>query len=194
MISSKHQNIILAILALAIGVLYILHFTQNNTPKIVEKENDFVPKNVVFINIDSFFKQYEGSKKMEKELKAGQKRIEKNATNKMEALKKDYVKFMQDAQTGRISPEEAQRKQQSIVTRQGAIEKESQAALKRLADKTDNETKKLYKKLNEYFSTNKEKYNAEFVMGYQTNGKLLYYNPDHDITKEVVEDLNNTKK
>lgn len=192
--NANTQKLIFGILGLAIAGLYILHFTGDKKPQVIEKENDYIPKNVVFINTDSFFKNYKEYQKIEGDMKASQKRAEKKAANQMKSLEKDYMKLMQQAQSGQISMADAQAKEKSLMNRKAAIEKEGQRALKNLASRSEKETKNLYRKLNEYFESNKDKYNADFVMGYQTNGMLLYYNPDNDITSKVVEELNKEKK
>lgn len=188
------QNIILGVLAVGVLGLYILHFTQPKKAEVIEKEEVYVPKKVVFINTDSFFDNYNEYKAIEKRLKSSQESAEKNIANKMKAIENDYMKLMQDAQAGKINMQDAQAKEKSLINRKTALEKESQNTIKSLASKSENETKNLYKKLREYFDENKEKYNADFVMGYQTTGMLLYYNPENDITSQVVADLNKSKK
>lgn len=188
------QNIILGILGLAVAVLYFLHFKSdapavklNPTSKDISAAAD---SRVAFVNIDSFFDKYDEYKKIKAELEATEKSSQKQLESKAAALQADYGKLMQQAQSGQINPQQAQAQEKSIMTRMNALKGEEQQLVKNLASKTDKATKDLYKKVEEYFTENKSKYNCDFVMGYQTNGVLLYFDKNMDITNQLVEDLN----
>ena len=92
----------------------------------------------------------------------------------------DYAKLMQQAQSGQITPQQAQAQEKSLMARMNSLKTEEQSIAKNLADKTDKATKDLYKKVEEYFVENKSKYNCDFVMGYQTNGMILYFDKSMD--------------
>lgn len=188
------QNIILGILGLAVAVLYFLHF-KSDAPavKLNPTSKDIsaaVGSRVAFVNIDSFFDKYDEYKKIKAELEATEKSSQKQLESKAAALQADYGKLMQQAQSGQINPQQAQAQEKSIMTRMNALKGEEQQLVKNLASKTDKATKDLYKKVEEYFTENKSKYNCDFVMGYQTNGVLLYFDKNMDITNQLVEDLN----
>lgn len=188
------QNIILGILGLAVAVLYFLHF-KSDAPavKLNPTSKDIsaaAGSRVAFVNIDSFFDKYDEYKKIKAELEATEKSSQKQLESKAAALQADYGKLMQQAQSGQINPQQAQAQEKSIMTRMNALKGEEQQLVKNLASKTDKATKDLYKKVEEYFTENKSKYNCDFVMGYQTNGVLLYFDKNMDITNQLVEDLN----
>jgi outer membrane protein len=105
-------------------------------------------------------------------------------------MQADYGKFMQQAQSGQLTQQQAQSQEKSFMARKDALMSEEQQLAKNLADKTNNATKELYKKVDAYFAENKSKYNCDYVMGYQTNGMLLYFDKKMDITSQLVEDLN----
>ena len=193
---NKSNNIIFGILGLAIAILYFLHFRSNsNGPQVKLSSNpsdiaNAAGSNVAFVNTDSFFENYKKYKALEKEVEATQKSAEASVQAKMKALEADYMKLMQQAQSGQITPQQAQVKEKEIMARKQAMDKEGQNLMKNISDKSTKATKELYSTMKSYFEKNKGKYNCDIVFGYQTNGNVLYFDPKLDITKEVVKDLN----
>lgn len=191
------QTIALGVLGLAVAILYFLHFQCSNnckspSVKVSGNAKDIIGAGtrVAFVNTDSFFEHYKKYKALEKEVEATQKSAETNVQAKMKALEADYMKLMQQAQGGQITQQQAQAKEKEIMARKQALDKESQTVIKNISDKSQKATKDLYKTMQAYFEKNKSKYNADVVLGYQTNGNVLYYEPSMDITNEVVKDLN----
>ena len=192
--NSKVTNIVLGILGLAVAGLYFFQF-KSSSPSVNMKPNakDIVNSavsRVAFVNIDTFFAKYEDYKKFKNEIEASQKASQKQLESKAASMQGDYAKLMQQAQSGQITPQQAQAQEKSLMARMNSLKTEEQSIAKNLADKTDKATKDLYKKVEEYFVENKSKYNCDFVMGYQTNGMILYFDKSMDITNLLVEDLN----
>jgi len=191
------NNIVLGILGLAVAVLFFLHFKSNSSSSVNLNPSAKDVANAVgngsrvaFVNIDSFFEKYNEYKKIKGEIENAQKAAQKSLEGKTNALQADYAKLMQQAQARQIDPQQAQAKEKEIMSRGNALKQEEQNLAKSLADKSEKATKDLYKKMETYFVENKSKYNCDIVMGYQTNGVLLYSDPKLDITNQVVEDLN----
>jgi len=188
------NNVVLGILGLAVAVLFFLHF-KSAGPSVNMNPNSkdlsaAAGSRVAFVNIDSFFIKYEDYKKFKAEIEASQKSSQKQLEAKAASMQADYGKLMQQAQSGQINPQQAQIQEKSLMARMNTLKTEEQQMAKSLADKTDKATKDLYKKVEVYFNDNKSKYNCDFVMGYQTNGMLLYFDKKMDITRQLVDDLN----
>lgn len=189
-------NIILGVLGLSIAILYFLHFkASTNGPQVRLNSNmkdvaGAAGSRIAFVNTDSFFEHYKKFKALEKEVEATQKSAEGNVQMKMKALEADYMKLMQQAQSGQITPQQAQAKEKEIMARKQSLDKEGQSLMKTISDKSTKATKELYATMKSYFEENRTKYNCDVVLGYQSNGNVLYFDPAMDITKEVVKDLN----
>jgi outer membrane protein len=188
------NNIVLGILGLAVAVLFFLHFkSAGPSVKMNATAADVAGaagSRIAFVNIDTFFGGYKEYKKIKDEIESSSKAASSNLQSKTQALQAEYQKLMQGAQSGQITPQQAQVKEKEIMAKGNALKNEEQSIGKSIADKTEKATKDLYKKMEEYFTENKSKYNCDIVMGYQTNGVLLYVDPKMDITKQVIEDLN----
>jgi outer membrane protein len=192
--NSTLTNIILGVLGVAVAVLFFLHFkSASPSVKLNPTAKDMASaegSKVAFVNIDTFFSKYVEYKKFKAEIEASQKASKKQLETKAGSLQNEYAKIMQQAQSGQISQQQAQSQMGSLQSRMGALQSEEQNMAKNLADKMDKATKDLYKKVDEYFNENKSKYNCDVVMGYTTNGMILYFDKNRDITNELVEDLN----
>lgn len=191
---STITNILFIILGIAVAGIYFLHFqSQGPVVKLQPTSKDYskvLEGRVAFVNIDTFFAKYKDYKKFKNEIETTQKSSQKQLESKAAALQGDYAKLMQQAQSGQITPQQAQAKEKDLMNRMNALKGEEQNIAKGLADKMDKATKDLYKKVEDYFSENKAKYNCDFVMGYQTNGMILYFDKSMDITNQLVDDLN----
>lgn len=188
------NNVVLGIIGLAVAILYFLHF-KSSSPTVNLNPNSknmaaAAGSRVAFVNIDSFFVKYEDYKKFKAEIESSQKSSQKQLESKAASMQADYGKLMQQAQSGQITPQQAQAQEKTLMARMNALKVEEQQMAKNLADKTDKATKDLYKKVEAYFAENKSKYNCDYVMGYQTNGMLLYFDKKMDITSQLVDDLN----
>lgn len=189
-------NIILGVLGLSIAILYFLHFTAGSNGPQVKLNSSMkdvagaAGSRIAFVNTDSFFEHYKKFKALEKDVEATQKSAEANVQMKMKALQADYAKLMQQAQSGQITPQQAQAKEKEIMARKQAMDNESQNLMKTISDKSTKATKELYATMKSYFEKNRAKYSCDVVLGYQSNGNVLYFDPSMDITNEVVKDLN----
>jgi outer membrane protein len=188
------NNVVLGIIGLAVAVLYFLHFkSAAPTVNLNPNSKDIAAaagSKIAFVNIDTFFAKYEDYKKFKNEIEANQKASQKQLESKAASMQGDYAKLMQQAQSGQITPQQAQAQEKSLMARMNSLKSEEQTMAKNLSDKTDKATKDLYKKVEVYFAENKSKYNCDIVMGYQTNGMILYFDKKMDITTQLVEDLN----
>lgn len=187
-------NIVIGILGLAVAVLFFLHFKSSGPSlKMNATAGDIAAaggSKVAFVNIDTFFNGYKEYQKIKAEIESSSKAASNSLQSKTQSLQAEYTKFMQAAQSGQIPREQAMAKEKEIMARGNALKAEEQSSAKSINEKTEKATKDLYKKMEAYFTENKSKYNCDIVMGYQTNGVLLYVDPKLDITKQVIEDLN----
>ena len=70
---------------------------------------------VAFVNIDTFFAKYEDYKKFKNEIEASQKASQKQLESKAASMQGDYAKLMQQAQSGQITPQQAQTQEKSLM-------------------------------------------------------------------------------
>jgi outer membrane protein len=191
------QNIILYVLAIAVAVLYILHFTsggKKDTAHAGKRDskdpNDSVHHiKVAYIDLDSVQKYYEFFKLKNNEIEADKQRIDNQIQGELGKLEKDRVAFLKRGES--ITQQEAEAFQQEYQTRYQQIGQRQQTLQSQHLDRQAKAIDEIQKRINDYlktFNTGK-KYN--FIFSTQEGNPTLYYKDSaFNITSEVVKGLN----
>lgn len=183
------------LLAAAVVALFILHFAGGNKKtQVVQKPVEVGTGEVVFINIDSVNEHYEMVKILKDTLEAEQQKQELIFKNRQKALENKAANFEKNYSSGSLTPQQAQYAQQSLQEESLRLQTDYSnfmedfqarysAALEQMADSLNAAAKRV-----------NESYNASYIFTYQSGGQLLYADPAHDITQEVLEELNKSFK
>lgn len=192
---AKAHWIIEGVLAAAVIALFILHFVGGNKKApVVQKPVEVGTGEVVFINIDSVNEQYEMVKILKDSLEAEQQRQEIIFKNRQKALENKAANFERNYSSGSLTPQQAQYAQQSLQEESARLQQDYNnfmedfqaryaAALEQMADSLNAAAKRV-----------NANYNASYIFTYQNGGQLLYADPAHDITIEVLDELNKSFK
>lgn len=183
------------VLAAAVIALFILHFAGGNKKSaVVQKPAEVGNGEVVYINIDSVNEQYEMVKILKDSLEAEQQRQEVVFKNRQKALENKAANFERNYSSGSLTPQQAQYAQQSLQEESARLQADYSnfledfqaryaAALEQMADSLNAAAKRV-----------NANYNASYIFTYQSGGQLLYADPAHDITVEVLDELNKSFK
>ncbi len=198
------QNIINIVLALAVVVLFILHFTGNSpettTADTTEQPaaTDTLLKNtsagsdkpltVVYVNIDSLHANYLLYEDLINQLRKKQEQYQRELDSKMKAFEKEVINFQENARfmsqtEGQLKQAELQEKEQKLYEMKMNLEEKFAQEEIALNNKL---MKSIYDYLEEY---NKEK-QYDYILGHAGLGNILLANKELDITKEIVDGLN----
>lgn len=187
--------IVEGLLAAAVIALFILHFAGNNRKSpVVQKATEKGTGEVVYINIDSVNEKYEMVKILKDTLEAEQQKQEVIFNNRQKALETKAANFEKNYSSGSLTPQQAQYAQQSLQEESTRLQRDYSnymedfqaryaAALEQMADSLNAAAKRV-----------NASYNASYIFSYQNGGQLLYADPAHDITNEVIEELNRSFK
>ena len=187
--------IVEGLLTAAVIALFVLHFTGNNKKaSVVQKPVEVGTGEVVYINIDSVNEKYEMVKILKDTLEAEQQKQEVIFNNRQKALETKAANFEKNYSSGSLTPQQAQYAQQSLQEESTRLQRDYSnymedfqsryaAALEQMADSL----KAAAKRVN-------ASYNASYIFTYQDGGQLLFADPAHDITNEVIEELNSSFK
>lgn len=190
----KNASFVLNIvLAIAVAVLYYLHFKDRQPAEVtVKTATEAKGKENVYVNVDSLLTKYEFFKDTQKVLESKRFQLENDLATKGRNLQNKAAFFQQKAPTmtmeqGRATEAALQKEQQDILQY-----RERAAQVLALEEQKKNE--ELYNKIYEYL----KKYNAqnkyEFVLGYTKGGGILFADTDNDVTKKVLDGLNQEYK
>ena len=183
------------VLLAAVIALFILHFMDKGgkTP-VMQKPTEVGTGEVVYINIDSVNEKYEMVKILKDTLEAEQQKQEVIFNNRQKALENKAANFEKNYSSGSLTPQQAQYAQQSLQEESTRLQRDYSnymedfqaryaAALEQMADSLNAAAKRV-----------NAAYNASYIFTYQDGGQLLYADPAHDITNEVIEELNKSFK
>jgi len=145
---------------------------------------------ILFVNSDSLLKRYDFFKKMKGELEAKGKRAEGEMASKMRALETEYSTTQQKAQQGLLSQDQMQAAEQSLMRKQQELQEFRTQTAERLADEEGKLNETLNKAIREYCAAFAAKNRVQFVLGYSSQGGILFANDSLDITPQVLEGLN----
>ncbi len=175
-----------AVLALAVLVLYILHFTSGSTPVKASASGGMGTK-VAYFEIDSIQNSYEFFKEVKSSLQVKDMENAKELT----ALKNAFAAKYQDLQkNGRsFSPTEIASRQQELA----ALEKNYTNKEQQLSQELQEESFKRLQEVKKKIEIFLEKYNKnkEYAYIFSSNSDLMYYKDTaYDITSDIIKGLN----
>ncbi len=181
------------VLAIAVAVLYYLHFKGNKpdsevkvTPKAVEG------RKLVYVNIDSLAANYEYFKDTRKVLESKQYQLENDIQSRGRSLQNEVAFFQQRAQT--MTQEQGRAAQASLEKKNQDLMAYRERAAQGLAVEKAKKDEELYNQIFDYLKkvNNQNKY--EMVLGYQKGGNILFADAGSDVTKRIIDGLNKEYK
>jgi outer membrane protein len=174
------------VLALAVVILYILHFTSGNTPIKASAASGTGTK-VAYFEIDSIQNSYEFFKEVKSSLQVKDMENAKELT----ALKNAFAAKYQDLQkNGRsLSQAEIGSRQQELAQLEKNYTNKEQQLSQELQEESFRRLQDVKKKIEVFL----EKYNKnkEFAYIFSSNADLMYYKDTaYDITSDIIKGLN----
>ena len=191
----KNLSLILNfVLLAAVLVLYILHFTSGKDQQSVASETSTEPfsVNIAYINSDTLLQNYEFSKVAADGLENKKDELQAEYENRARGLQTEIQNFQRNAQNmtiaqARAIEEDLTKKQQNLLRYQESL---TQTLMQEEAKVSNQLYDKVADYLRDYGLTN----NFQLVLTYQKGSGVLYANDSLNITKEVVDGLNQAYK
>lgn len=196
------NTITLAILALAVVGLYVLHFTGKGEKQvevecatlvadsaIVETPVDSLSNSfpVAYINVDSFLLNYEYAKKLNETLLKKQEKSRKELVSAQQKLQAELEVFQQKYQAGGFLSKESFEQEQNRLFKK---DQELQTLEQRLAQDLITEQQKMNMRLRDSINSFFEFFNADkrykLILSNTDADNILYAEPMLNITSEVV--------
>lgn len=195
------NTIALAVLALAVVGLYVLHFKSKDERQvevessivvdsaIVETSVDSVSESfpIAFINVDSFLLNYEYAKKLNETLLKKQEKSRKELVSAQQKLQAELEVFQQKYQSGGFLSKESFEQEQNRLFKK---DQELQTLEQRLAQDLITEQQKMNMRLRDSINSFFEFFNADkrykLILSNTDADNILYAEPMLNITSEVV--------
>ncbi|MGM9506138.1 OmpH family outer membrane protein [Larkinella sp. GY13] len=187
----KNASLVLnAVLAVAVAVLYYLHFSDKNTtePVSASTTKSTPVRKTVYVNVDSLLTNYEYFKDTRKVLESKRFQLDNELNNKGRSLQNEVAFFQQRAQTmtmeqGRATEAALQKKQQDLVAYRDRV-------VQQLAEEEQKKNEELYNQIHDYLKKVNKQNQYDFVMGYSRGGGILFADTTLDATKSIIGGLN----
>jgi outer membrane protein len=200
---NKLFNIVIAV---AIAILYILHFTGNHTASpaeiktkdsiaaskpIVQLPKSIKPSKIVYINSDVLNEKYDYVKDLTSEAQKKQSKLENEYQTKGQKLQEDVAEYQQKASQGLLSENQRATTEEGLAKRKEELD-QMQNSLQILMDdiqkKNDEVRKTVIDYVKEYNKTSQYNYVLTYTEG--PGGIVLLANDSLDITSEIIDGLN----
>lgn len=193
------SHIVNAVLAIAVIVLYILHFTGKQdaknsgpikvTPRAISKDSGKMDLPIAYVDMDSLNEKITYIKKMRKQFEAEQAAIENEWESGYRNLESQKNSFLQKGSS--ITQTEAESFQEKLYAQKQQIDSKKEAAMQKFGEKSGKFLDEIHDKLKKYIATYNELAGYRFVFA---SGKdidyILYKDAAYDITNDIAEGMN----
>ena len=186
------KNISLAlniVLAIAVAVLYYLHFKGGSCCK-NEESAVIMPKGgssaIAFINTDTLLNHYEYYKQLKSSMEEKARRSESEMQGKMTALQAEAQVYQQKGAS--MTMEQRAATEEGLMKKQQQLMQRKEELGQQLAEEEQKLVKDLYEKLTGFLKKANADKGFQYVLS--KNGPILLANDSLDITKQVIEGLN----
>lgn len=187
------------VLLIAVGVLYVLHFTGNSCVSAnVGESGNHVGKGdakIVYINTDTLLRNYALSVELNEAFLKKQEERNTELNIKAKDLDRQAREFQRKLENnGFISAERAEAARQDLLEKNQKLQQLQQEMTEKMMKEQSDLNKKLFDSITEFLAKyNKEK-GYEIVLSTVVAGNVLYAADGFDITQDVVRRLNEQYK
>lgn len=186
----KNTSLILNIVLLvAVGVLYILHFSGGKSSS-VSGASTSIPSDlkIAFINSDSVLEHYEYLKVEKEQLEAKGRKIDADLRNRVQGLQNEYAAYQRTVGSMTLSQvkaveEDLGKKQQNLQLYQQSLQQQAMDDQAKLS-------KELYDRITSFLKTYGAENQLQVVLKFDTSSDVLYGDAGMDITPAVIKGLN----
>jgi len=194
----KNLSIILnAILAVALIVLYVLHFKQGSSgnetaggaPGPSADSSSAVGFTIAYVRSDSIIQNYQYVSDQNKVIEDRAKRIEQDLKNRADGLQKEFIDYQNNRNSLTIG--QAQSVEEGLAKKEQNLRMFQERARQELAELEIGINRELYERLTNFLDSYSENNNIDMVVKFDTSSDVLYAGEGLDITAIVIENLNN---
>lgn len=176
-----------AVLLIAVGILYYLHFSSRvSTP--VSENSAVGDLKIAYINSDTVLKYYDFFKVNMEKLESRGKKLDQDLQNRAQSLQNDITAYQRNYGSMTIGQAKAVeddlgKKRQNLELYQRSLEQEL------IAEQTTM-NEELYKKITDYLKDYAQQKELQIVFKYNPSSDVLYGGASVDITQDVIQGLN----
>lgn len=187
----KNLSLVLnVVLFIALGVLYILHFSGNKKNGRSETAVTASAEGVAYINIDTVIFRFDKFTDMRNELFNKQKQAEAELNSKGTQFEKGTKDYQDKVSKGLVTRATAAQMEQSLYQQQQDLLKLRDNLQQTLMEEEQVMNRQVLDYITTFLEENKNVYNCKFILGKSFGSVVLYADSALDITDKVVEAIN----
>jgi outer membrane protein len=187
--------IINAILAVAIGILFYLHFrdcSKNCVPKtgsLASQTTNAAPgAAIAYVDLDSLEANYGYYKDKKAAFEKEQKNLENTLASGMESLQREAIDFEKRAQT--MTQTEGEATQQRLTQKKNQLEQLRDNGAQNLQNEMTQFNTEIYNRIDSVLQDYNKDHKYAYVLSFQRGAAILYRDKGLDITNDVLALLN----
>ena len=150
---------------------------------------------IAYVNIDSLETHYELLKSKREEFKRRQSQMESELQRSAQQMQSDIEEVQKKAQANQLSQTEYETAQKRIGQMQQSLENRKQSMTEQLMKEQDDFNHDLKTKLDSVIEDYNKTHHFDYILSYSgSNSAILYANKAYEVTKEIVDEMNNSSK
>ncbi|MCK9421765.1 MAG: OmpH family outer membrane protein [Bacteroidales bacterium] len=182
------------ILLIGLIVLYVLFFlnrkhTDSGLPLNLQKSSG-KSLSVVFVNIDSLNVNYEYVKVLRKDLESTGKKLQAEVLSEQSSLEKEAADFQKQIAANAITEEKAKIVYEELMQKQQGLMQKKDRYTQMVAEQEMTMNLKLVDSVTTFLKRFNRTYKFDCILGFKTGGEILVSNDTLDITRQVLDALN----
>ena len=182
------STVINAVLVVAVGVLFFLHFSDGDKAEVKSIAGDGT---VVYVNTDSLLSNYNFSVDLNEKFLKKQEDSKTNFNFKAQKLEKEAAEFQRKIQNnGYLNRERAEKAQRDLLAKKQNLEQLDRQLSAELMGEQNENSKRLYDSVTNYLKLYNTKHNFSMIISTTKGGTVLYSADGLDITKDIIDGLN----
>lgn len=188
----KNLSLVLSVVALlGVGAMFVMqknNGTKEPAPVAVRTTGG---ANIAYVNIDSLESNYVLLKTKREEFRRKQEQMNSELQRSYGQMQNDANEVQKKMQANTLTQSEYEAAQKRLMQMQQTLESRKESLGQQLMKEQEDFNADLKKRLDSFLAEYNKTHQYDFIMSYSGSGSaILYSNPAHDITKEVVAGMN----
>jgi outer membrane protein len=185
-----------AVLFLAIASLYALYFLNRKDKKSEKEVNptEIQAHGIAFVNIDTVIYNFDMFFDRREELMQKQKKAEAELNSKGTQYEKNAKDYQDKVNKGLITRATAAEMEQALYQQQQELVKLRDDLQSNLLEEEQVMNRQIVDYITTFLEENKSQYNYQFILGKSFGSPVLYGDAGLDITRKVLDALNQRYK
>jgi outer membrane protein len=181
-----------AILIVAVGVLYYLHFASPKSVSVSSGDVSTANLQIAYINADSVLKNYDYFKVSREKLESKGQKLDADLRNRAQSLQNDYAAYQRNL--GSMTIGQAKAVEEDLTKKQQNLRMYQESLSQELMGEEQKINQELYGKVTDYLKKYGKERGIQVVLKYDPSSDLLFGGDNLDISKDVVKGLNDAYK